>query len=39
MSLASLLFGHQGADKSGKAPDGKTYLESAESADIKALLK
>lgn len=29
----------QGASKSGKAPDGKSYLDSAESAEIKALLK
>lgn len=31
-----LLF--QGASKDGVAPDGKTYLESAENNEIKQLL-
>ena len=29
----------QGAKKTGTAPDGRSYLDSAEDDDIKALLK
>ncbi|CAI8015499.1 Myotrophin [Geodia barretti] len=46
--LAAVYEGHKdvvkvllekGADKSGKAPDGSSYLACAESDEIKALLK
>jgi ankyrin repeat protein len=46
--LAAIYEGHEqvvkvllekGADKSGKAPDGSSYLACAESDKIKALLK
>ncbi|RUS87623.1 hypothetical protein EGW08_004608 [Elysia chlorotica] len=33
------LLMEKGADKSGKAPDGASYIDCAESEDIKALLK
>ena len=46
--LAAIYEGHEeavkvlilkGADKSGKAPDGRSYLEVAESDEMRALLK
>ena len=37
--LSAILSGSQGAKKSGKAPDGRSYLDCAESDEIKALLK
>nr|CAC38782.1 Myol protein [Suberites domuncula] len=46
--LAAIFEGHtdcvrilleKGASKSGKAPDGSSYIDAAESDDIKALLK
>lgn len=46
--LAAVFEGHadcvklllqKGANKNGKAPDGQSYLDSADSDEIKALLK
>ena len=35
----SLSLSLQGASKNGKAPDGSSYLDCAESDEVKALLK
>lgn len=37
--LLRILLFVQGADKSGKAPDGSSYFDSAESSEVKDLLK
>ena len=38
-SCVMLMSVFQGASKSGKAPDGSSYIEAAEKEEIKALLK
>ena len=35
----SIMFNVQGASRNGKAPDGLSYIDCAESEEIKALLR
>jgi len=35
----SVMFNMQGASRNGKAPDGSSYIDCAESEEIKALLR
>jgi len=35
----SIMFNVQGASRNGKAPDGSSYIDCAESEEIKALLR
>lgn len=37
--IQSLTVCYQGAAKDGKTPDGSSYVDAAEKADIKALLQ